>query len=214
MTHFSDFFLPDDRGSGLEGPARRAAGHRAFSLVELLTVVSLVLFMLGMSVPGFLSLKAGLDVQNGALKAANCLEVARQAARTLNRQAEFRLYADGTGFGKMQVFVAGDQGSEWTAWTKPITLPDTVQISGDPTYSTLLETMPGTPTVDANGRAYRRFRFLADGSADFSGAGNRTLTLVLKRDSETMGTGGGQLPPNYAVIQIDPEVGAVTVFQP
>lgn len=220
MTSSSHFSLSDHTGRCLptEGKSRplanRKPGQQAFSIVELLAVVSVILFMLGVSVPGFISMKAGMDLQNGALQATNCLEAARQAARTLNRPAELRIYADGTGFGQMQIFVRKDRTDDWTAWTKAIVLPETVQISGNSTYSTLLETMSGTPAVDERGRTYRQIRFLADGSTDFAGSGNRTLTVMLKRDSEKLGLAGGELPPNYAVIQIDPEMGGIKVFQP
>jgi uncharacterized protein (TIGR02596 family) len=195
-------------------PVGRTASQRAFSIVELLAVVSVVLFMLGMSVPGFLSMKAGLDLQNGALEVTNCLEAARQTARTLNGQAEIRLFTKGDGIHGMQVYVRKAQSSEWTPWTKAVVLPDTVEISGNTTYSTLLGALASAPLVDEKGREYRRFRFQADGSADFSGSGNGTLTVMAKRDSEKLGLSGGELPSNFAVIQIDPEIGGIKVFRP
>jgi uncharacterized protein (TIGR02596 family) len=192
----------------------RSASQKAFSLVELLAVVSVILFMLGLSVPGFISMKTGMDLQNGALEVTNCLEVARQAARTMNCQAEIRLFTDGNGIRSMQVYVRRAQSSEWTPWTKAIVLPETVEISGNTTYSTLLTALSGPSVPDDKGREYRQFRFQADGSADFSGSGNRTLTVMAKRDSENLGLIGGELPSNYAVIQIDPEIGGIKVFQP
>lgn len=199
-----------NRGWKAHGPS---VGRSAFTLAELLTTLAIIALLVGMSVPAFISMKAAMDIKKGAEMVTSQLDAARQAARTLNRQVEVRFYTGATGCGELQVFVLSEQKDQWTPWTKKVALPESVEITGYATYSTLFGTGTSEAATDSDGRDYRFFRFLADGSTDLGGNGYPTMTVMLKRDSINLPTTQA-LPPNFIVIQVDPQTSNIKNFQP
>lgn len=185
----------------------------AFTLAELLTALAIIVLLVGMSVPAFISVKAAMDIKKGGEMVTNQLDAARQAARTLNRQVEIRFYTGATGCGELQIFVLSEANDQWTPWTKRVVLPESVEITSYVTYSTLFGTGTSETATDSEGRHYRFFRFLADGSTDLGGNGYPTITVMLKRDSMNLPSTAA-LPPNFIVIQIDPQTSNIKNFQP
>ncbi|GAB4167651.1 MAG: hypothetical protein Fur0032_05740 [Terrimicrobiaceae bacterium] len=76
---------------------------------------------------------------------------------------------------------------------------------------------PGSndPPIPGVGHSYeyRRFRFRPDGSADLSLLTNLPsyhMTLLEERVEST----GGDVPPNFSTVQIEPVTGATVIYRP
>ena len=66
--------------------------RRAFSLVELLTVISIITIIMGLVVPAFTSMGRAQSLSTGAATVIDHLALARQTALASNRLVEVRFY--------------------------------------------------------------------------------------------------------------------------
>ena len=179
---------------------------RAFSLVELLVVVSVIAIIAGFAVPAVTTMIKGSQLTQGSQTLTDQLSLARSTALGRNRSVEIRFYKFGdpdspgedpknpeTGyFRSMQVFEVLDNGALVPAG--PIQrLPANVIMNEGP-LSTILDNVekkwerhpsssdPEMPDTEV-GRKYHytKFRFLPDGSTDLPP--NGTITRVPTGDS-------------------------------
>ncbi len=169
---------------------------RAFSLVELLVVISVIAIIAGFAVPAVTTMIRGSQLTQGSQMIADQIALARQLALSRNRSIEVRFYKFGdsespgedpknpeTGFFRsMQVFEILDTGGLLPAGAIQ-RLPNNVVIN-ESLLSTMIDrderTRIETPTTydpempDTEvGRKYHytSFRFLPDGSTDLSPSG-------------------------------------------
>ena len=177
---------------------------RAFSLVELLVVISVIAIIAGFAVPAVTTMIRGSQLTQGSQMVTDQLSLARSTALGRNRSVEVRFYKYGdpetpgeqarnpeTGyFRSLQVFEVLDNGAMLPAG--PIQrLPSNV-IMNEGGLSTMLDrdertrvtipspSDPEMPDTEV-GRKYHytAFRFLPDGSTDL--APNGTLSEKPKR---------------------------------
>ena len=176
-----------------QAPSRFA---RAFSLVELLVVISVIAIIAGFAVPAVTTMIRGSQLTQGSQMVADQIALARQIALSRNRSVEVRFYKFGGGetpgedvtkpesgfFRSMQVFEILDNGALLPAG--PVNrLPINV-IMNEGLLSTVLDEDERPRVKDPNtfdpempdtevGRKYHyvAFRFLADGSTDLSPSG-------------------------------------------
>ena len=187
------------------------AGESGFSLLELVAVSAIVLTLLALSVPAFISLKRGLDLGATASQVRSELEIARSAACAQNRALEVRFYVASDNAEEirgLQIFVVAEDGKEPSAFRKIVRFPETVSASESTQYTTLLSYCG--PLSHDDGGDFRAFRFLPNGTTDFPSSASITLTFVLSPDRARIDS----LAPNYATIQIDPQNGASRIFRP
>ena len=177
---------------------------RAFSLVELLVVISVIAIIAAFAVPAVTTMIRGSQLTQGSQLVNDQLSLARTSALSRNRSVEVRFYKYGdpetpgeqarnpvTGFFRsLQIFEVLDNGALLPAG--PITrLPSNV-IMNEGALSTILDDRerahittptssdPEMPDTEIGRRYhYTSFRFLPDGSTDLPP--NGTLTATDKR---------------------------------
>jgi prepilin-type N-terminal cleavage/methylation domain-containing protein len=75
-------------------PGRCAAARRAFTLVELLVVIALMVVLISMGIRAFTSLGKGLPMREAVNEVTDTLNAARQTAITTNANTRFVIITD------------------------------------------------------------------------------------------------------------------------
>lgn len=196
--------------------------HRktAFTLIELLTVVVLMMVFMALAVPAVNSMLSGLNITRAGQQFADQIISGRQSALTRNRDVEVRFieYGSGgsTGFRGMQIWMVDEAGSVRTPISRMVTLPDGVIINSNTSYSPLVfgqgSTISGQTNFGARGMCqYKGFRFRANGQTDIStGNGTNSLNFITLQSA----TDAGSPPKNFFTIQINPFTGKLNVLRP
>ena len=216
----------------------RSLRARAFTLVEMLAVIAVIIVLAGLLAPAASTILRGNQLTQASDMMVAGLTLARQTAISNNCPVEIRFYqygdpsypgeqANAASSGKyraFQMFRIDDSGTA-TAAGKVIQLPTSILIDADSTtFSTLLGSPQSNPATGLSiPRAgvyynYCSFRFRPDGSTNLSPTAPPlywSLTLHNLVDKNTPDPVTGPQPPsNYATIQVDPVSGTVTSYRP
>ena len=212
--------LPATQGrSG--GPLRRIA---AFTLTELLVVITIILIMASLMGPTLNSALRGTGMTQGADKVIGVLSLAHQTAVTKNQTVEVRFYAykdpetpgDTGQCHALQAFSI-DDALNATPIMKAQALPSTVILTTNSTLSTLFSLTPTTsPSVKipraGTSYSYVSFRFNRSGATDL--VGNATQAQWCVTIMNALDYQGSALPKNYTTVAIDPYNGSIKTYRP
>ncbi len=198
------------------------SNQRAFTLVELLVVVAIVLILAALAVPAFNSIGQSQALTAGLNTVVDNLKSARQMALAQNRVVNVRFYkipgeAGGDpAYRALKVFKLDESGVQPDAVSKLQRFSGNVVISDDVQFTTIpdaidtngaiaTEDLPGAPAVP-----YKSVSFTPSGATTLGP--NSLWFLSLK--SENAAPVSGKPAINFATVQIDPINGAVKVFRP
>lgn len=179
----------------------------AFSLVELLVVVAVIVILMGLLIPATQS-NSALQLTRGAQGLSDTLALAKQTALSRNRTVAFRLYRepDSTHFSAYRFVLIEDDGTEEPGRFK--FLPTNTVVSGNPAHNSAL-TIDGQEPLPGKGQAdYSEIQFRRDGSADTGSAADWFITVVPTQFAVK------DVPDNFIAITVDDESGTIRLFQP
>jgi uncharacterized protein (TIGR02596 family) len=214
------------RGAGLTNRVRNWPGVPAFSLVEMLVVIAIMVVLMAVVIPASSSLMGGMNIGRSAGMLTDELNFARQTALSRNRDVEVRFYRLGAKMdGNNKQFrafrsylIEGLNPSDWKPLSRVKQLPEPIIITDDSSYSSLLdvggdhkgltsgsEDLPGHGSVD-----YVSFLLRANGGTSLKPVTEKWfLSLFSEKEQPTSG-----LPPNYFTAQIDPVTGRTRSYRP
>ena len=199
--------------------------RRAFTLIELLIVMSILVILSMLIVPVFNTIIGVNSITSSADRLAAALDLARQSAMTQNKQIEVRFYeitAPGwpKAFRAFQTFEIASSGIV-TPSAKPETLTSPTIIASDIGLSTLLDLTRAKTTwtsqdpqinLPGTGTTYNccYFRFRPSGTTDLAVDKKWHLTVV-----DAKAPGSATVPPkNFATVWVEPASGAIRVLRP
>ena len=201
-------------------PISGFSGRAAFTLVELLTVVALMVIFLAFAIPAVSSVLSGLRLSRGGQQIADQIILGRQTALTRNRNVEVRFIRltdpPTPGYRGVQIWMVDEAGTVRSPVSRMITLPDSVIINSNSSYSPLVfgsgSTVSGQTNFTPYGSCqYTGFRFRANGQTDIpTGNGTNSVNYITLQNA----TDSGSPPKNFFTIQINPLTGKVAVLRP
>ncbi len=218
-------------GSGLAGRRafflktenRKLKTRFAFSLIELLAVVAVMVLLLSLAVPALNGVMEGGRVTQAATILAGQFSVGHLKAIGENRPITLRFIRgkeDKAPFDRIQLLATSN--NTLVAVDRVATLPVGTAIAQSATLSSLFDptldpslsekTATGSdPSVPGLGTAYRyiQFSFRPRGSLDLDITKKWFVTVVLLRADQAAG-----VPANYITLQLDPVNGGFVTYQP
>jgi len=201
---------------------------RGFSLIEMLAVLAIFAILAVLAMPAVTSTLQANALTQGTQTVIDQLSLARQFATSKNRVVEMRFYrfADQAGgapdkkFRAVQNFELQDDGTA-VPLDRLRKLPQGVIVDAGDTLSTLLGTSRAKQWTATDTQAplpgigtdyeVRAVRLRPDGSTDLSAAAQ---PWFLTLHHENKGDNLASLPPNFAMIQIDPWNGQTMLYRP
>ena len=207
----------------------RPGARVAFTLIELMVVMTIIVILLVLAVPAFNSIGKASSLTNGATAVADELKLARQIATARNRKVTMRLYKLKGEVGATQeyravrLFMVDDKGVLSPAASIKRLPPGIIMVSTD-NFSTLLGTSNPPPNgintenlPDAPDTPFKQIEFLPTGGTSLAQAGAQSGAdkWFVTVKAETAPAGKAGMPaPNFVTVMLDPVTGRVRTFQP
>lgn len=187
----------------------------AFSLTELLVVISIMVLLSSAAVPALSSLMESNELTRGGQMVADQIRMARQIASSRNVSVEVRLVKtdalSSTGYNAVQLWTSQLTGTN--AASRMISLPKSIAISENPSVSDMLGSL-STKTMSTVGNpnaSYTAFQIRPSGMVSPTMSMNGLcLTVVSTRHAKA----SDALPSNYVTVQINPNTGTPLVYRP
>lgn len=190
----------------------------AFSLIELLVVMAIVVILMAAAVPALNSVLEGGRLTQATTLIVNQFTLAKQNATTENKNITLRVIRKDTSspYDRIQL-VRLDSAGNATPMLRVATLPTQTAIASDPSLSSIMGIAesaaaptkdPSIPGLETSYR-YVQFTFRPRGSLELNIEDNWFATVVFARHASDSSP-----PANFATIQIDPVNGGVQVYRP
>lgn len=213
----------------------RTKSFAAFTLIELIIVITIIGILMVFTVPAITgALKANKLSQGADLLRAQ-LSFAQQTAMRENAPIQVRFYRyddpavpgveekfRAYQFYRRQAFNRSDKDAGSTTANEelmePIAqvrkLPKPIIISDTERLSSIVGLQKSQGQIpwkrgDPLKADYVAFDFRADGSTNLTGSNQWFLTLVEETEDR-----GGQIPENFATVQVDPFTGSIRLLRP
>ena len=209
-------------------PYTRRAGS-AFSLLELLVVLAIVGILAALLIPSAGPMMSSYNLNRAGSMVTDEFNFARQTAITRNTDVEVRMYLVGSKaaptnlkFRAFRTFLANSADPTQAVGLSKISyLPETIILSSDAKYSTMLDygnsarggLSQGTETLPGKGAVtYVSFLFRSTGGTNLTPITDIWDLAILVETAPVIAATG--LPSNYVAIQVDPVNGRVRSFRP
>jgi uncharacterized protein (TIGR02596 family) len=192
--------------------------RRAFSLVELLVVMAIMVLVLTLLTPAFNSVLRGGAITRSGQSVSDQLALARQTAIARNQIVTVRfLKMPGDGveteprYRGMQAVAQQDDGS-LKPLSRVVKLDPNNEISDTAELSTIIAKPSVSGSTDVAGKSvpYAGFRFRPDGSTDLDLTSSDGWYLTIKDTQPS----ADPIPTNFFTIRMDPFTGQTRVFRP
>jgi uncharacterized protein (TIGR02596 family) len=186
--------------------------ERAFSLLELLVVVALMVIAMSLTMPPVVGVQRSYHLAKAATQIKDNLQLARQLAMARNESivASFCKAKDEFGKASYNVLVLSRELPDGTlaSISKPVRLTGGIGISGDIRWSSIMtDSLSGTSVFQNTKLPCQQIRFKASGATDLASTPSWYLTLFYNPDSTV-------LPANFVTLAIDPVTGRIVWSQP
>jgi uncharacterized protein (TIGR02596 family) len=188
--------------------------RRAFSLVELLAVIGLMLLMLSLAVRPIASLMESSRITDAGQLVVDQISLARQIASARNCPVEVRLIRMGSSssacYDAIQLWSVQSTPS---AMARLVPLPQNIAIVDNPAISGFFALSPVTSTMNVPSNAsarYVAFQVAPSGLVTPKSAMSSLFFTVLASRYASAST----LPSNYVIVQINPNTGSPSAFRP
>jgi len=194
---------------------RLATVPRAFTLVELLAVMTVMLVMMTLVVPSFTTVIKGTNLERAGSITADHLALARQEAVSMNRDVQVRFFGRTAGgsstvWGLQLWRVERDNtGSRIKPISRIVWFPEQVIVNMSKDFSPLLASADIASTLDLAGYGsvnYWGIRIRANGTLDSS----TNLTFITIQDAHD----STSEPKNFYTVYINPITARVTTYRP
>jgi uncharacterized protein (TIGR02596 family) len=191
---------------------------KAFSLLELLIVMVIIMLLLGLVVTGPASIKQSLSINSSAQSLRSAMLIAKQEAGSRNLPVEVRFCRTGASVPVryVQVLVYESNGNK-RPLIKPLQYKDEdgIIIDSDATKSSLFASATfrsaatSDPSLPGGVTNYQVAGFFVrpGGATSLPTTNSPTLLVRLERDTATT-------PINYAMLIIDPFTLRITTYRP
>ena len=191
----------------------------AFSLIELLVVISIIGILSAAAIGGLSNVARSTNLTSAAQRLGDQFALARQTAVARNLPVEVRIYdlpdydlTTGNLMRGIQLYL-----SDGTPVSRPLLFPQRVIISTNTTASPMFGAMDsGTTAFSSFGsRSYKSFTIRPNATLSVTNANSLTdtncfLTLHHENDAKP----DGIKPANFATVQINPVTSKVTILRP
>ncbi len=191
---------------------------RAFSLIELLSVIAVMAIVGSMVVPAVSNVLSGIKVTQATQRVMDEIEFARSTALARNCPAEVWFLSEGSNFSSMRTaLLDGPQTSTWVSRVQR--LPDGVGFATSARLSNIIGNQQASaPAAGGEGlrgvalRVYPsgRTELVDEAASGVAPSDPLFLTLGLKRDLEA---NSQTLPVNFATLQVNPVNGRVVTYR-
>ncbi len=211
--------------------------HGAFTLVELLVVLTIVSILTAATIPAMQSVLQSTGVTQGGQSLVEQINLARQIASARNTTVYVNLIqtsqVQNGGYNAIQLWGTPSGQTTPIALSRLVVLPTSVVVSQDTTnYSKLLANAmvfstssppPLAPPLPPGTVKYICFSVMPSGMIPVSSvatgeASEMTgayLTLVPAGNGSTAtAPGGSGAPKNYLIVQLNPNTGSTVVYRP
>jgi uncharacterized protein (TIGR02596 family) len=208
-----------------------ASKRRAFSLLELLVGIAIMMILMALVLPATSSLMKSMGMGRAVSMITDEMNFARQTALSRNRDVEVRFYrmgskldANNKQYRAYRTLLAdGIDSAKAQPLSKVKYLPDNVIASGDAAFSTLLDyansnrsgLVHSNETLPAGATEYISFLFRANGGTSLRPVTGTNSLWYLTLQGENVQTNAATgLPYNYFTAEIDPVTGRLRGYRP
>jgi uncharacterized protein (TIGR02596 family) len=197
----------------------RPGAASGFTLIELMVVIAIMGVIFTLVVPVVSSILDSNSLTVAAQMAADQISLGRQIASARNRTVEVRIImlphptGGGSDYSAIQLWVNNAANTMQPA-TRLARFPQAIAFSQNANFSKLLSSgSTGTITSAGSNEAYTSFQISPAGVVSANGAtlamSDTYLAIVSSRFASNP-----SLPPNYALVQINPNTGTPKVYRP
>jgi len=190
----------------------------AFSLIEVLVSVALILVLTGLAVVAFNNISRSFSIGAAGQQARSAILVAAQEATARSRPVEMRLCrATGSENPTVIQFILHESDGSTRPLQRPLVTSEQVVIDGRTNQSTLLSGLayraagPADPRAAGLGTSYEYagFFLLPGGITSLSSNSTQAPVLVFRSANDS-----GTPPANFAAIQLDPHTSRTQLHRP
>lgn len=192
--------------------------RRAFSLIELLSVIAVMAVVGSMLIPAISNVLSGMKVTLATQRVVDEIEFARSTALARNCPAEVWFLSEGSGFSAMRTaLLDGPQTSTWVSRIQR--LPEGIGFATSARLSNIIGNQQASaPAAGGQGlkgvalRVYPsgRTELVDEASSGVAPSDPLFVTLGLQRELDA---NAQNLPLNFATLQVNPINGRVVTYR-